>query len=471
MAGLPPHTLMQRAGRAVARAALAAFPRACSVQALAGPGNNGGDAIVAATALACCGWQVRVKLLSDAARQPADAAWALAQAHQAGVPIDTQDPFQPTADLLIDGLLGLGASRAPSGRLADAIAVMNASSAPVLAIDLPSGLEGDSGHLLGSTAVRANMTLSLLTLKPGLFTGQGRDHAGTIWHDDLGLELPPSPLALLGAGWLDGPAAHVSHKGSFGDVMVVGGAEGMAGAVFLAGRAALAAGAGRVYVALAEHPSTDATRCWPELMTSPLPNGASASALASQTVVAGCGGGCAFGQQLPPLLAHAARLVLDADALNAIAVDAALATLLQARAARGRPTVLTPHPLEAARLLGIETAAVQADRIGAARALVRRFGCLVVLKGSGSIVAGPGDGVALNPTGNALLATPGSGDVLAGWIGGNWARMHGSTALPVIVGASVWRHGHAADLARRARPGWPTLQAGELVDLMRDALP
>ncbi|MDE2456982.1 MAG: NAD(P)H-hydrate dehydratase, partial [Burkholderiales bacterium] len=186
--------------------------------------------------------------------------------------------------------------------------------------------------------------------------------------------------------------------------------------------------------------------------------------LARTTVVCGCGGGAAVAGSLPPLIAHAARLVLDADALNAIADDATLQRLLAARAARALPTVITPHPLEAAHLLGAHAAAVQADRLGAARALVERFGVVAVLKGSGTIVAAPAALPSVNPTGNALLAAAGTGDVLAGWIGGVWAAGAGD-ARSAAIGA-VWQHGHAADLAQaRGRHG--ALAAGELVDWLR----
>ena len=461
LADAAPHALMQRAGLGVARLALAMAPHAQRIDVFAGPGNNGGDGLVAATHLHRAGKTVRVLLLGDAARLPADAANALQQAHGAGVRV--ADAWDDTAaDLAIDALLGLGTSRAPDGAIARAIAWLNTGSAPVLAIDLPSGLHPDTGMPLGSAAVRAAATLSLLTLKPGLFTGHGRDHAGAVWLDTLGIaatgataQLSPPPR------W---PAReHALHKGSFGDVAVVGGAPGMTGAAWLAARAAHAAGAGRVYCSLldANAPLLDAAR--PELMgrerwwTSP------PALLAATTVVCGCGGSTAVHEALPALLSNAARLVLDADALNAIAADPSLQTLLVARAARGRQTVLTPHPLEAARLLEISTADVQADRIAAACQLSARFAAIVVLKGSGSIVAAPDQRPSVNPTGNALLATAGTGDVLAGWIAGLWAQHRDAHAATV---AAVWQHGRAADLAAAAGQRTP-LRAADLIEAMR----
>jgi len=464
LAGAEPFALMQRAGLGVARLALALTPHAQRIDVLCGPGNNGGDGLVAALHLQRAGKGIRVTLLGDAARLPADAANALQHARDAGVPI--ADTFSDgPADLAIDALLGLGTRRAPEGAIAEAITRLNTGTAPVLAVDLPSGLHPDTGQPFGGLAVRALATLSLLTLKPGLFTGAGRDHAGAVWLDTLGIAAAGATAQLAGpAPWR--ARDHALHKGSFGDVAVVGGAAGMTGAAWLAARAALAAGAGRVYCSLldAEAPLLDAAR--PELMGRPHWWSSAPGVLAATSVVCGCGGGSAVRDALPPLLAHAARLVLDADALNAIAADSALQSLLAARAARGRPTVLTPHPLEAARLLGVKAADVQADRLAAAQQLATQFGAVVVLKGSGSIVAAPATLPSVNPSGNALLASAGTGDVLAGWIGGLWAQHDdGRTAAAAAVTA-VWQHGRAADVASAAGQRYP-LRAADLIEAMR----
>jgi hydroxyethylthiazole kinase-like uncharacterized protein yjeF len=226
---------------------------------------------------------------------------------------------------------------------------------------------------------------------------------------------------------------------------VVGGAPGMAGAALLAARAAHAAGAGRVFVDMlgAETQALNLDPLRPELMFRHGWTQGPAETLAQSTVVCGCGGGGAVRVSLPRLLSLAARLVLDADALNAIAADPALATLLRARARRQVGTVLTPHPLEAARLLGSTTAEVQADRLAAAATLSDRFQCVVVLKGSGSIVAAPGQAPRINATGNASLATAGTGDVLAGWLGGRWAQSAAAAPFSIAVQA-VAEHGAAA---------------------------
>lgn len=468
----PPHELMRRAGLGVARLALAVAPFARRVWVAAGPGNNGGDGLVAATHLHRAGLAVQVTLLGDAGRLPPDAADALREARAAGVAVSPEAAGAPDVgvDLAIDALLGLGAVRPPQGAIADAVQRLNRSRGPCLAVDLPTGLHADSGRVLGDDAVRATHTLALLTLKPGLFTAAGRDHAGEVWFDTLGERAEVAPSA-----WLTGAAdasdaiarrTHASHKGSFGDVAVVGGAAGMTGAALLAARAALAAGAGRVFVdLLGAGPALDARR--PELMFRPGWWRSAPDALQRSTAVCGCGGGEAVGHALPVLLARVPRLVLDADALNAIAQDQTLRRLLDARAARGQATVLTPHPLEAARLLGATAVEVQADRLGAARALAERDGVVVLLKGSGSIVAAPRAVPSINPTGNALLASGGTGDVLAGFVGGLWAQS-GDTDLAASARraavTAAWAHGLAADRAAAAAPAPRVLRAADLVE-------
>ena len=450
---LPPHALMQRAGAAVAKLALALAPHAERVWIAAGPGNNGGDGFEAALHLQRAGKHVQVSVFGDATRRPADASAALARAQAAGVAIEVGLPAEIQADLAIDALLGLGLTRAAQGELAAAIQQLNGLTVPRLAVDLPSGLDGDHGVALGGIAATASHTLALLTLKPGLFTAQGRDHAGVVWFDDLGVAVTAAmhpPRAWLGGGaaalQLRPPRRHRQHKGSFGDVIVVGGAAGMAGAVLLAGRAALAAGAGRVYVCAFDPDARSFDPLWPELMLRP---GLwhDARAVQNASVVCGCGGGDAVREALPPLLARAPRLVLDADALNAIAADSALQTLLAARAVRGQPTVLTPHPLEAARLAGIDgAAAVQANRLGVAEQLAARFGCVVVLKGSGSVIAAPQQLSVINPSGNARLASAGTGDVLSGWLGGLWSAAQAlAPSASSVARAATWLHGAAAE--------------------------
>lgn len=446
---LPAHALMRRAGLAVARLALAVAPHARRIWIAAGPGNNGGDGFEAAQHLAGWGKEVIVTFHGDEARLPDDAKDAFARARAGGVDIQPSGQAPADADLVIDALLGIGASRPPSGSMCDSISSINQVACPVLAVDVPSGLDAATGQLLGACAVRASHTLSLLTLKPGLFTAHGRDHAGDVWFDDLGVDMAAHTEAP--DAWLTGRTAslpgsrrHSQHKGSFGDVVVIGGAPSMSGAALLAARAALAAGAGRVYASLLDDEASCIDPVQPELMFRSRWWLAPDAVLAQTTVVCGCGGGDAVRMVLPRLLSASARLVLDADALNAISQDASLQTLLAARAGRSRPTVLTPHPLEAARLLGVGTSEVQGDRHCAARRLAERFRCTTVLKGSGTVITSAAGPTRINPTGNASLATAGTGDVLAGWLGGLWAQ-HIDTDPSRIAAAAAYQHGQAAD--------------------------
>ncbi|WP_329716817.1 NAD(P)H-hydrate dehydratase [Ideonella sp.] len=482
LADAPAHGLMERAGLAVARLALSIAPHARHIWIAAGPGNNGGDGLVAARWLHAAGKSVHVTCTGDPDRLPPDAAHARHQALLAGVAlhgaIDWPVADQPAPDLVIDALLGLGQRRGPEGEMAETIRALQACrrrGAAVLAVDLPTGLCADTGRQLGEVLVQADATLALLTPKPGLFSGQGRDASGQVWWDGLGA----APGASLATARLSnstdarialGPrlaAPHASHKGHFGDVWVVGGAPGMQGAAQLAARASLRAGAGRVYVSALDgglpQPPTSL-----ELMQRPWHDARTAGWVEHATVVCGCGGGDAVRKVLPELISRAHRLVLDADALNCIATDSALAIQLETRGRRGAATVMTPHPLEAARLLATDTAGLQADRLRAAQALADRFGAVVVLKGSGSVVAAPGRQPVINASGNARLATAGTGDVLAGWIGGCWSS-HGNddvlaVAAQVAVG-STWLHGRAVETHGAALP----LPAGQLIDAMVEA--
>lgn len=449
---LPPHTLMQRAGLSAARLAMALAPNARRIDVLAGNGNNGGDGYEAAMQLHRAGRTVVLHAFGRSAAWPPDATASRQQARNAGVRIvDGMDPAELSrSDLVIDALLGRGLTRPASGELAEAIRLLRRHAAPVLAIDLPSGLPGDTGALeIGAPCVSARWTLAMLTMAPGLFTASGRDQSGEIWWDDLGVQLL-HPSAPSPAAWLHSPAwvdavwpvrRHAQHKGSFGDVWVIGGGRSMAGAVLLAARTALCVGAGRVYAHLLDPDAPRLDPEHPELMLADAPD---VARLQGATVVAGCGGGQAIRALLPELMDHAARLLLDADALNAVADDPDLRSRLRERRERGRPTVLTPHPLEAARLLDCSAAEVQSDRLRACQALATRTGAVVVLKGSGSLIATP-DGIPwFNTSGNAALATPGSGDVLAGWIGGLWSQLSGGRSG--TNQAMAWS---AAELASR----------------------
>ena len=469
-AALPPHTLMQRAGLSVARLTLALAPHARRIWIACGPGNNGGDGFEAAWHLHQWGKTVIVTwtgLPPGKAELPPDAHASRQRALAAGVTMASEPP--PVFDVCIDALLGIGATLDP-GRPGSVLMqrwleTMHASPALRLAVDIPTGLGADTGATTFKNAKKSIassaypisgtgiFTLSLLRLKPGLFTASGRDSAGEVWFDDLDVSPADVPPTVEPCAWLLGAdrtrqhlrtqSAHASHKGSFGDVAVVGGestaATHMTGAALLAASAALHAGAGRVFVALlGDAPRLSIHPEQPELMF----RAPEALDMAHQVVVCGCGGGEAVKAILAKVLSTATRAVLDADALNAIAMDSQLQTLLKARHGRNYSTILTPHPLEAARLAGISAATVQADRITAARQLAERFQCVVVLKGSGTLIACPGHHPMVNASGNALLATAGTGDVLAGMVGAYLAS--GMNDFQAACSA-VFAHGYKAD--------------------------
>ena len=451
---LPPHTLMQRAGLATANLALALAPHARCVWIACGPGNNGGDGLEAACQLHRLGKSVVVTWLGNPAQATPDSLASYQKAKLSGVTFADTPPIN--FDLCIDALLGIGASdRAPQGVMAAWIALMNDSTSLILAVDLPTGLNADSGQV-STPHVSATHTLCLLTLKPGLYTAHGRDVSGTVWLDSLGLDqldcVKLSPSARLSPYPAPLQRMHASHKGSFGDVAIVGGAPGMTGAALLAASAALYAGAGRVFVSLLDTEALQVDTSQPELMFRPF----SHLNLASTVLVCGCGGGTPVEAVMSEVLSSPSPLVLDADALNVLAKSKPLQALLLLRSESSFTTVLTPHPLEAARLLMTTVQEIQNNRLHAAQQLVSQFGCLVVLKGSGTVIAAPGQVPFINPTGNAKLATPGSGDVLAGMVG---AGLAAGLAPFTAARDAVFRHGEAAD---RWPPG-PALCAMALV--------
>jgi hydroxyethylthiazole kinase-like uncharacterized protein yjeF len=292
--------------------------------------------------------------------------------------------------------------------------------------------------------VLADHTLSLIAVQAGLLMGHGRDASGQIWLEDLGYlasqhQVPP--LAWLNALYTSAPKSHASHKGSHGDVAVIGGegmatqGMGMTGAAILAATAALHAGAGRVILSLLSGQTNESAP--PDLMQREFRR----LELEKLHVVCGCGGGSAVQEVLPEVLRRSAHLVLDADGLNAVAQEPSLQQTIRKRG-KAQPTVITPHPLEAARLLGCNTAQVQNDRLKAAQELAERFQCCVVLKGSGTVIAAPGHTPRINITGNGRLAIGGTGDVLAGLVGARMAQ--GLSAFDAAC-AAVAQQGQVAD--------------------------
>lgn len=468
-AALPPHTLMARAGAAAARwLSERAAGDDRPVWFAVGPGNNGGDALVAAAHLQQLG--VATQAWMPVPVKPDDAQWALGLARAAGVPLSGTPPASlDDYAWIVDGLFGIGLGRALDGAFAEQatrIAAHARSGGHVLALDVPSGLDSDTGRIVGA-GVAATHTLTFIGAKPGLYTGEGRDLAGEIDVASLDVAPPAAPAIVLNAPARFAAAlparAFASHKGTFGSLAVLGGDTGMCGAPILAARAALFAGAGKVHVGFLGAGAPPYDPPFPELMLHPA-DGLDLDAMTA--IAAGCGLGTreAAATLLRDVLAHDAATLLDADALNLVATHADLAAAVATHGASGNPCVLTPHPLEAARLLGRDTATVQRDRVAAAQALAARHAAIVVLKGSGTVIAAPDGRVTINPTGNAALATGGTGDVLGGLIGALLAQR---VAPYEAALAGVYLHGLAADTLTANGTGPAGLTAGELAPMVR----
>lgn len=470
-ADLEPGTLMRRAGAAAASYALELLGdrRDLPVLLLAGPGNNGGDALEMAAVLAEAGIDATVLFPPGQQESSPEAASAHERAREGTVGFIDMLPPDAQWGLVVDGLFGIGLTRPLEGEYRELARALDGMRCPVLALDVPSGLDADTGAVVGpdGVAVRATHTISFLGDKPGLHTADGRDHAGQVRVAGLGLEpaLFPAPAARLGsvqafAQWLRA-RRHNTHKGSFGDVAVIGGAHGMAGAAVLAARGALFAGAGRTFVAMIDAgPGYDSVQ--PEIMFRP----ADGFEFERRTLVVGPGmGGSATAMRLlAQALDSDSPVVIDADAVNLVGASP---DLLGRLAGRGAPALLTPHPLEAARLLGVTAAAIQADRLAAARQIAARTGATVILKGAGSVIAHPEGGLSINPTGNAGLATAGSGDVLSGICGALLAQ--GWPAWEAALGGA-WIHGAAADQLVAQGVGPIGMTAGELPAAARAVL-
>jgi len=435
----PAILLMEKAGAAAADlAGMLASESGGPVLILTGPGNNGGDALVAARLLAAQGCRVVAVSRADPARLPPDAARAWAAWRESGGAILSDIPPSQRCSLVIDGLFGVGLQRDIGGEDARWIEQANALNCPKLALDVPSGLDADSGRICGS-ALRADHTLTFIGLKPGLLTADGPDFAGELHLDLLGVDpaaLPaPSGFALtqLESRHRLPARARNSHKGQFGHVGIIGGGSGMVGACLIAGRAALQLGAGSVTLGtLDERIVVDYLE--PRLMFA-APEKLLDARLDGLAIGPGLGQGPRARALLEAALAAPCPLVLDADALNLLAGDPGLASLA---ARRDRPTLLTPHPGEAARLLGANSADIQANRIGAARRLSAQYRAHVALKGAGTVLVHPDSRYAINTSGGPWLAQAGSGDRLTGML---VALLGQGMAASDALEAAVWQHG------------------------------
>ena len=508
-----PASLMQRAGLAAAEWARRVLPdTARRLLILAGPGNNGGDAFEMARHLMAWHYRVQLVFIGDIAALPTDARAACERWQEAGgvcLPAVPTLPAGQGFDAVVDGLFGLGLGRDLTGEYEKIINKISNLEIFTLALDVPSGLCADRGVVRGC-CLRADHTLSFITLKPGLLTGDGPDYCGQLAVADLGLDvqgllqqLREQQVTGLDDGWLLDhsaltqldrwlpPRALNFHKGMAGSVGVLGGAPGMCGAALLAGRAALKMGAGKVTLALLDEQALRVDPLRPELMfASP------EQLLRSPMTVLVVGPGLGQSPRAAALLQQAmdfpGLLLLDADALNLIAAGDGqdINPLRAALAARRPPTVITPHPAEAARLMACSTAEIQTDRVRHAQhGLGHHYHCHVVLKGNGSVLAMPhatGRAWRINPSGHPGMASAGMGDVLAGLCAGLLAQglavqakcqdhtINAADAsetqkrcIASILDAAVWLHGASAEQLATQGIGPIGTCAGELIDAAR----
>jgi ADP-dependent NAD(P)H-hydrate dehydratase / NAD(P)H-hydrate epimerase len=460
--GIPGFTLMERAGRAVARASIAMAGRryGARVAIVCGKGNNGGDGFVAARVLHRQGLSVRCLLMAEESEYKGDAAAHLIEMKRAGV---HAHPFEPRlldgCDVIVDAIFGTGFRGRADGSAATAIEAINARDARVLAIDIPSGVSGDTGAVEGP-AVRAERTIAIAAQKLGTVLPPGAGHAGRAEVVDIGIDPGPASVQVPDAPDISAllpERARDAHKRSSGSVLVLGGSEGMSGAALLTARAAARMGAGYVTLVTTAYVDqakaalipeavsrvlSDRTELGPEVLDEFAADFDRAHAVA-------LGPGLGQGSRQRDLIETALSeievpLVIDADALNALAEDSA------PLGKRTNATVITPHPGEMAALLGLSGAEVQADRLGVARRAASDFGCVVVLKGAGTIVAQPDGPTIVNPTGGPELATAGTGDVLTGVI----AALLGEGIEPFGAAmAGVFVHGLAGGVAGRVAEG------------------
>lgn len=463
--GIPAAELMARAGAAAFRVLRERFPHARRIAVVCGSGNNGGDGYVVARLAEEAGLQTHVSSVGTLREQGA-AAEMRARCIAIGIDVRPYDGVLGDADVVVDALLGTGIERPVEGEWRAAIESMNRSARPILAVDVPSGLNADTGAVMGAAA-RASVTVSFIGLKAGLFTADGLDYAGDILFHDLAVPEETydgvGPIARrLAAPELRGllvRRARNSNKGSFGHVLVIGGGRGMPGAARLCGEAALRAGAG--LVTLATHPSHAASINLgrPELLAYGVRGARDLAPLFERATVVALGPGLSKDAWARGMLRAALRcrlpLVMDADALNLLAL---------AKPVHRADWVLTPHPGEAARLLKTTASAIQRDRFAAARRLVERFGGTCVLKGAGTVIAYDA-GRWVCDRGNPGMASGGTGDVLTGVIAA--LRAQGLAAVDAArVGVCV--HGAAGDDAATA--GEAGLLASDLYPYIRRRL-
>lgn len=445
--GIPGDELMNRAGEAAFAVLAARWPASERVVVLCGGGNNGGDGYVVARLARAAGWAVEVYTPPGQSAPGGDARAACTEWLESGGKVE---PFQKAAlttpAVVVDGLLGTGLEREVTGVYAEIIDEVNASGLPVLALDIPSGLSADTGMPLG-VAVRAHTTMSFVGLKQGLFTGEAPDYVGDLLFADLGIPpeaygaMEPSATRIIApeSHGLLKPRPRSAHKGSNGHVLIVGGDAGMSGAPRMAAEASARVGAGLVTVATRASHAAWINIGRPELMSYGVEDIAALKRLIERATVLAVGPGLGRGRWGSTMLETAVEsgrpLVVDADGLNLLAADPRSC----------ERWILTPHPGEAARLLGCSVSEIQNDRFAAVSALRQRYGGVIVLKGAGSLVCGDSGSIGVCGSGNPGMGSGGMGDVLSGVIAGLWAQGLEDPERVARVGVDI--HGRAADLA------------------------
>lgn len=482
LSGLPTGTLMRRAGKqaaAMAMSLLSAIPeKQKTVLVLAGPGNNGGDALEMAAILADSGISVSVLLVSNRKKnEPEEARQARQRAIKSAIHWEDALSLNTTFEslkkrnwsLVVDGMFGIGLKEALTGNRSKLVEIVNTFSCPVLALDVPSGLNANTGNIVGhnAVAIKATHTITFIADKPGLHTGKGRDYAGQVHIASLDVDQKHFPDTQC---WLNSPELfdhllkprlHDTHKGSYGRIAILGGTDGMAGAPILAARAALLTGTGLCHAVYMKNPPAY-DPLTPELMFRAVHR----FDFATDVIVIGPGLGKspAAREYVRKTIEAGKPAVFDADALNILAENP---DLQQCLAERQKPSIITPHPLEAARLLGTDSTSIQSDRQKAAMQLAAKFNAIAVLKGSGTVICSPNGKTIINPTGNPGLATAGTGDVLSGMTGSLMAQ--GWPTWEAAL-AAVWLHGKAADVLEKERRGCIGMIAGEIAPVARNLL-
>lgn len=465
----PKPQLMELAGKTIANITVKVAPeQAQSILVIAGPGNNGGDAYVAARHLKSANFHVSLvepikPLQSSSEKEDAVKKWKAI----GGVTKSTTK-YEKSFDIVIDGLFGIGLNRTLPTEISKYIQSINEQESTVISIDIPSGLNANTGAVMGS-CVRADHTVTFLGYKVGLHTGQGPDCSGIIHFSDLNMGNHPP---VDNHGYLIGndvlrnvlvPRDKSSHKGTHGQLAVIGGSKGMIGAALLTGRAGLRLGAGRVFIGLLDSDSRTPAADWgqPELMFRDATELVALEKITCFAIGPGLGTNNSAYKVLGQVIAKPAPIILDADALNIVAQQPTLTEQIEKRI---NPTIMTPHPGEASRLLGISIAEIQANRIQIALDLASKFNAEVVLKGVGSVCAFQDGNWFVNTSGNPGMASAGMGDALTGIIGA-FVSQGAYTHTAMLAGVHL--HGLAADQLLHDDCGPIGMTASETIDSSR----